>query len=206
MGGDGARPPARTLSRVGAVAGILVALGLIALSVRARQAWILTERGQALREELRPEDARRAIESAVRWDPWMDRPYVELGEIDRRLAFWARDPAEKAAAAESALRHYTEAERLNPWEPDARFGRHKVLDLLGRREEATAELEEIVRRLPHHPYYLTQWGARLSDLGRYPEAIAAFTRAEQISPSPMGRNYLSWLQERVREAPPPAAP
>lgn len=198
-GGEPARPPSRLVPRLGAVIGMLVALGLIVATARAWQAWVLNERGQALREELRPEDARRVFERALRWDAWLDRPYVELGEIDRRLAFWARDPDEKAAAAERALRRYTEAERLNPWEPDARFGRYKVLDLLGRREEATAELQEIVRRLPHHPYYLTQWGARLSDLGRYPEAIAAFTRAEQISPSPMGRNYLAWLQERMRD-------
>ena len=103
-------------------------------------------------------------------------------------------------AKDEALRWYEEAERRNAWGPDARFGRSKVLQHLGRYDEELAELTALVERMPYHAFYLTQWGARLSDAGRYAEALEAFRRAERISSSPMGRSYTVWLQERLREA------
>ena len=185
-----------------ALAGVAALAGVTACSWRA---WGLTERGRALKDALRPDEAEKAFVAARRWAPWYAEPAVGLGDLARARAFWLRVPDLRRAAAEESLGFYAEAERLNPWQMEARLGRCKVLRLLGRGEESLAGLADIARRVPYHAYYLAQWGLALSEAQRYPEALDAFRRSQAAADSPMAQAYIPWLQERIAAAPPSGA-
>ena len=189
--------------RGGAVLGLVGALLLGGLTLRVWMGWRTTEHGEALRAELRPDDAESLLRRAHRWAPWYAKPLVELGDIARARAFWLRDPAHKQEAVDEALRWFALAEQRNPWDLAAPYGRSRLQRHLGRSEEALAGLAAIVERSPYHAYYLAQWGIALSEAGRYAEALSAFQRSQQAQDTAMARNYIQWLQQRLAT---PAAP
>jgi tetratricopeptide (TPR) repeat protein len=195
----------RGVSYAVALAGLLAVIAASVFTLRSWMSWRLNELGAVRRAELAADAAKAAFEASCAWAPWYAEPLVGLGDLARTRTFWLRDPVEKQAAAAEALDFYAEAERLNPWEPDARFGRSRVLRHLGRTEEALAALADIVTRMPHHAYYLAQWGVALSDAGRYAEALSAFQRSQAAQSSTMAANYIAWLQKRLEVPPVPEA-
>lgn len=184
--------------RATALAGLAGSLGLGAVTASLWLGWHWTQRAAAERERLQPDAAEALYLRACRWSPWYAEPRVGLGDLARSRTFWLRAAEPKQAAAAEAQRWYDEAARLNPWDPDAPFGRSRLLRHLGRADEALAGLGEIVQRNPYHAYYLAQWGVALFDAGRPAEALEAFRRSQAAQDTAMARTYIQLLQERLR--------
>lgn len=95
-------------------------------------------------------------------------------EIDRQFQLWRAEPK---MFWEVTNRRVAE----HPDSPNAYFGRHQAWVRLGRLDLALADLDKALSLEDHFVTHEAR-GKILHELGRYPEAIAAYDRAERLNP------------------------
>jgi tetratricopeptide (TPR) repeat protein len=193
--------PARALSTPGrwmlGGCGATVALLLIAALLQVAASDRLFRKGEAQRKEFDFDGAAISYQRALRVDPAYWRPYLGMGDLLRRQSFWNRDPDDKKSQADEAIRYYRAAARRNPWDEDPIFGISKIYQNLGDLGQAVVLLQGIVEKEPRQAFYLTELGKRLSQAGRYAEALAAFEEAQKVEYSGLAARNILWLKEKL---------
>jgi hypothetical protein len=124
-------------------------------------------------------------------------PYLELGNLSRREAFWRRGPDDKRAKAEEALGYYTQALQRNPRDSDVLFGLGKTHYLLGADDTSVDYLRQAIAHWPTHLYYARELGLQLRAMGRDEEALEAFRYAATLQPDSVVRLNIQQLERRL---------
>ena len=107
----------------------------------------------------------------VLWMPWSASWWVTQGRVDME------------GAPDRALSSFERALVLDPAEPMAHYCRALILEQLGRREEALADLSAYIERIPGWAGAHVKRAELLSALGRDTEALADYSRAIQLEAS-----------------------
>ena len=118
------------------------------------------------------DDARRAFERAIRWDPTLAVAHFNLGVA---LSVLGR--------SEDALQAYREALRLVPTLSDALVNIGVELFKQGQTGEALVTLKQAVRMAPMSAAPYHNLGVLLASLGELDEAVAALQRAADLAPT-----------------------
>lgn len=134
---------------------------------------------------------------AVAIDPSYWIPYLQLGNLSRREAFWRRDPDDKRAKAEEALHYYTLAFERNPHDSDVLFGMGKSYYLMGDGETSVDYLRQAIALWPTHLYYARELGLQLRAMGRDEEALAAFQYAATLERDAVVQLNIKQLKRRL---------
>lgn len=194
------------LWRVGAGGMALLLLVSLVLTVRIAASGALSRLAEGKRTSVTLQnpsglqDARRLYEWATRVDSGYWIPYLELGNLSRREAFWFKHPEQKREKAEEALRYYTEAQRRHALDTDVLFGIGKTYYLLGDEESSLKYLRQAIASWPTHSYYARELGLQLRAMERYEEALDAFRYAATLQRDPVVQSNIRWLERRLSES------
>jgi len=127
--------------------------------------------------------ARAYLNRAITLDPGYAYPYLHLGNIARKEAFWLRDPALRTEKANEALAYYEKAHQRNPLDADVLFGLGASWFILDDEDKGLQYIERAHRQWPTHSYYLFQAGQQLRQRGRYADALRYFRKAREVDAS-----------------------
>jgi tetratricopeptide (TPR) repeat protein len=109
-----------------------------------------------------------------------------------------------AGQDDDAISHLREATRL---EPDFAFAHNRLALALDRRGDLAGSrmhLAEVVRLMPTSAEAYANLGVALAQERRYPEAIAAFSKALELNPADAtSRSRLEFLRRGLVKSPPP---
>ena len=83
---------------------------------------------------------------------------------------------------QDALNCFDQALRISPGDAHTLYARGTALVELQRPEEALSDLEAATHRLTDWPDAHMSYGSALMEVHRYHDALAAFTRAQQLAP------------------------
>src|SRR5262245_13565063 len=122
---------------------------------------------------------REAAEKALAIDPGFARPHATLGWIAMEAD---NDPA-------GAARHYQRALALDPTDLDVLGNAARLLENVGRLDEALALNEAVVRRDPINVTWLFNLGYEQRMGGRYDAAIASYRTVLSLSPNQGGAHF-----------------
>lgn len=148
-----------------------------------------------------------ALEAATRVDPFNADTFARLGEL-WRLESW-EGGANWQTAAETALRWFTQARRLNPYDTFPVLRQAMTLDWLGRHEEAGRLFDEVVAMDPNNHYVALLRGWHDIQIGNWAGAQRWLERSLAIQPYAnwLAHNYLAVVRQRLQETTPsPVAP
>ncbi len=177
--------------RIWAVPGVVLLIASLAAVIGSLQVGLsnaMTRLAQDKKERIDPAtmrltgEAGKLYERAMRIDQSNWVPFLELGNISRREAFWIRDPQERKRKVEEAMAYYKRAIERNPFDMNAVYGMGRCWYLLGDEELSLEYLQRAVRFWPTHTFYAKQLGLQLREMGRIEEALEAFERAARIAP------------------------
>jgi serine/threonine protein kinase len=177
-----------------------------AIRLNLTTSYAFREKGYALVELKRYEEALPLLEEAIRLDPTDGFAFRQKGLALNELKRYEEalplleeairlDPTDKYAIDnraftlnelkryEEAIRASDEAIRLDPTDSYAFRQKGFALNRLKRYEEALPLLEEAIRLDPTDKYAFRHKGYTLRDLGRYEEAIRAFDEAIRLDPT-----------------------
>jgi len=198
-----------------------------AIATRANNYVALTNLGQHLAEEDRPEEARAKLEEALRIRPAFVVPHLNLAQLERDTgnpagalqhvdAALSIEPESFEAHAcralilrdlgdlPGALRSIRRTLALDPTRLDPYFNRAVILTRMERFEEARGQYEELLARAPEYVDARINLGNLLLRIGPRAEAIAQFQSAVSATPeSPQARAGLALalhVNGRTREA------
>jgi O-antigen ligase len=166
---------------------------------QARQRWqesrwlVRAERATSLADHL------AALETAARLEPRNAETPARLGET-WRLQSWEGGPNWQTAA-QTALRWFEQAMRLNPYDTFPVMRAAMTLDWLGRHEEAERLFDRVVAMDPNNHYVVLLRGWHELQVGRWAEAIRWFERSLAIKPYAnwLAHNYLAVAKQRLAE-------
>ncbi len=191
-------PPPR-IGRGVAVLGGLIALGAIALAVRAWGAHVGVE-WFARRALERGDDAAawRAAQRAAAWDPHAWSPLLVQADLALRMAQTEPDPAKRNQRLDEAAALCDEGLRRNPREPGFAHLRAQILSLQGDDMAALEAFRQLVAEYPNRPYFRVRLAAHFDRMNRLDEAVAELQEALKWMPEDEhARRYLRVLQLRV---------
>eukprot|EP00913_Durusdinium_trenchii_P028484 g26712.t1 len=123
-------------------------------------------------ERNRLQDAKQAIEEAIRINPYDETYFAMLASIE----FSSRKWKEALAAAERGL-------SILPDSPDCTNLRAMALVKLGRRDEAGTTIDEALRKDPNNPDTHSNQGWTLLEAGEPKEAMIHFREALRLDPN-----------------------
>lgn len=142
-----------------------------ALQINKKHPATLFDRGNALRDLIRLDEALASYEEALRIKPDFADAYYNRGDVLRALK-----------RLDGSLASYDEALRIKPDFAEAYNNRGVALRQLKRFDEALASYEEALRIKPDYGVAYANRGNVLSDLKRLDEAIASHEKALLINP------------------------
>ncbi len=145
------------------------------------------------------EDARTDFKRAAWIDPAHWLPYLELGDIARRQAFWIRDADYKEEKTREALMYYERAYRRNPLDMNVVYGLGRCWYLLGEEEKSLEYLRHTVDFWPSNLFYAKQLGLQLREMGRLEEALDAFRHARTMGPDPVVETQIRSLERQLQQ-------
>jgi O-antigen ligase len=175
----------------------LLLLALLGMSARAVASYGYALRGDFRREVLDVEPAQAAYERARRIAPANWQAHLGLGHLMGIQSYWNRDPESRRQQAEAAMAAYQRVRELNPWDTESRFGMSRVYNTLGQPDQAVAELQALVEKVPNHRDFLVELGLQLRQMGRTREALQAFERARLVEGNEMIDLNIQMLQQRL---------
>ncbi len=145
--------------------------------------------------------AERRMRIAARMDPGFWEPHLQLGDLQRRRAFWIREPELREQKLQQALAHYYRAHSLNPYDMNPVYGLGRTHFLLGNEELSLQYLHRTVEHAPMFTFFHIQFGLQLRQMGYYEEALEMFIRARRAGAGqePVVRSNIRWLQQQLRE-------
>lgn len=197
--------PLRAWIAISSVGLGLSALGMIvALQVAVSGAIVRLAEDRVENVDLRKPSPYAAIERdlqrAIRIDPGNWMPYLEVGNIYRRRAFWVRDPEYRAELAESAYKYYRKAYERNPYDMNVVYGIARSYFLKGDHETSYIYLRRTVDHWPANIFYTRQLGIQLRADGRFEEALAVFIEARRHGgwDDPVITGNIRWLQQQIQ--------
>ena len=141
----------------------------LAMGVDAASAALHANRGAALRELRRSDEALVSLDRALALDPAHAKALANRAAV--RL---------DRGAAEQALADVERSLAIAPDDPAALYNRANALRLLGRHADALAACERVLPRLPGLLELHLHHGALLRNLGRPQQALASYERALAI--------------------------
>ena len=185
--GPSARPAlssrARRLLFIGVGIIALTAVALVSYHLDPAHAYAHLNRGIALGELGRYEEALTAFDRATQLLPDEAWTHYNRGWT---LAALGRH--------EDALAAFDRAVQLLPEEARAHYNRGWALGKLGRHEEALAAYDQAIQLDPDNADAHCNRGWALGELGRYEEAMAAFDRAIELDPGPaLAHSNRGWV-------------
>jgi predicted O-linked N-acetylglucosamine transferase (SPINDLY family) len=142
-----------------------------AIEANPPQATYFLNRGIALRDLQRPQEALEDFEHAVRLDPGNAAVFRNRGITLRDLG-----------RLEEALASYDHAIRLNPNAAEAYFNRGNLLRDLRRHEEALADYDRALQHDPSHAVAFNNRGNVLLELRLLDQALASYCEALRLKP------------------------
>lgn len=151
-----------------------------------------------------------ALETAARIEPRNAETPARLGETWRRVS-WEGGP-DWQATAETALRWFEQALRLNPYDTFAALRAAMTLDWLGRHDDAGRLFERVGNLDPNNHYVALMRGWHEIQIGRWAEAKRWLERSLAIQwySNWLAHNYLAVVNQRLAEeaarAPAPTGP
>ncbi len=145
--------------------------------------------------------AERKYRMAARIDPGFWEPHLHLGDLQRRRAFWIREPELKEQKLQQALAYYYRAHALNPYDMNPVYGLGRTHFLLGNEELSLQYLRRTVEHAPMFTFFHIQFGLQLRQMGYYEEALEMFTRARRAGAGrePVVRSNIRWLNQQLRD-------
>jgi O-antigen ligase len=180
-----ARPVAKPVWMVTCLVMLPLVALLLVVSSRAAVAGSLTKLAEQdladldlmQRDPYAP--ARRKLQRATFIDSSYWLPYLELGNINKREAFWMRDRDQKAELSRQALAYFEEAHARNAFDMNAVYAIGRTYADLGEDEAAVRFMRQAVTHNPNNVFFATQLGLQLRAMGRPEEALQAFDQAHQ---------------------------
>ena len=142
-----------------------------AIEVNPNYANAYSNRGAALKELKRLEEANASFDKAIAIKPDYADAYSNRGAVLQDLK-----------RLEEALASYDRAIEIKPDYADAYLNRGRVLKELKRLEEANASFDKAIAIKPDYAEAHFNLGAVLQDLKRLEEALASYERAIEIKP------------------------
>jgi len=144
-------------------------------------------------------EARDLYRRAEGADAGLWRVYEGRGDYLSDRCFWAALPDLKRELGAQALDQYRKAIDLNPAYMDLWVGISRVQAALGEPEQGLVALRQAVDQAPYNAEYQRELGQQLRALGRYPEALEAFTAARRLigRSDEMIRLNIEWLHRRL---------
>jgi serine/threonine-protein kinase len=136
--------------------------------------WANSALGAALLEKKNFGDSLRFFQAAL-----AIRPSAALAHNNIGMALAQSGGSGQIAAA---IRHLSEAVRLDPQYPNAHSNLGNCYRLTGQLEQAVAEYREALRVDPTSPLGHSNLGASLMDLGRFADATREFETALRLDP------------------------
>ena len=160
-----------------------------AIQANPLQPTYFLNRGIALRDLQRPQDALEDFEHAIRLDPNNVAAFRNQGIALRDLG-----------RPEEALASYDHAIRLNPNAAEAYFNRGNLLRELHRNEEALADFDRALQHDPSHAVAFNNRGNVLLELRLLDQALASYCEALRLNPgySAAYNNHGNALREMHR--------
>lgn len=140
-----------------------------------------------------------ALETAARIEPRNADTPAKLGETWRRVS-WEGGP-DWQTTAETALRWFEQAMRLNPYDTFAALRAAMTLDWLGRHDEAGRLFDQVGAMDPNNHYLALLRGWHEMQVGRWTEARRWLERSLAIQPYSnwLAHNYLAVVNQRLAE-------
>jgi tetratricopeptide (TPR) repeat protein len=192
------RPMRKVTRYVYATGGALLALLLMALSLRVLGAYSFSVRGRQKAARLQHREAVQQYEWAQRIEPDDWEAWTGLADVYRLRAFWNTDAVEKQRQAEKALSFYAEALERNPYLADTVYGQSRVYTSMGEEDRALELMRQAMALKPRYMFYRIQYGLELRRIGRYQEALEAFEAAQKV-PSEVVELNIGYLKRRLKQ-------
>ncbi|MBM3461101.1 MAG: hypothetical protein FJX76_03270 [Armatimonadetes bacterium] len=148
---------------IAAVWGAALGVGTFLTASLSRQA-------EAAKPRYQWDEAVRAMNAAVAWQPRNENLHLERGQLLVRVGQFRSD----AAMVQAGLQDLDEALRLNPRGHGVRLTVAGVHGILGGREKAIAVLEGGVRDYPHNAIYWIELGRLYAGAGDSEQAARCF--------------------------------
>lgn len=188
-----------------------------ATALRSLAAWSCNRCGELESEQRREDEALKAFELAIQWDPtcWLAlhnravsraqqgnlegalADFNRALELNPGLAVAYRNRGELLAATgrtEEAVVDYSNALTQLPNDAELHAMRGHALHRLGRYEEATKDLGQSIEIAPHHADVFAHRGNVYAEVGEYGRAIADFRQALALdAQSADAHRSLAWL-------------
>lgn len=186
--------------RKGLVAGFVLLSGLLLAVViygRMTISYGLEMRGEAAALAEQWDPAMEQYRRAVSWAPDNWRARTGLAHAARVKAFWQRKPEVREPLIAEANRHYEAATLGNPWSAEAWYGFGVLARMSGEPDEALIRLTKARDLAPFQSFYRIELGHQLRNMRRYPEALAEFTTAQALAPTPIAASNIRILNRWI---------
>lgn len=154
-----------------AVGLLIPALGISAGENQVDRAWWHTDRGVALKRQMRQDEARREFELALEANPGYIDAHVQLGDL-----------LHENGDENGAIRHYNAVFQERPDRTDLLMKSAVILMEQQRFQEAAVLLQQAAQIVPDSPDVHFEFGRALVELGKNGEGAQVLTRSLEIAP------------------------
>ncbi len=192
--------------RVAALAAVLIAAFMSCLYIPTLRAFLITGRGDSAKYDLAYDQALADYGKATKIDPRYAKPLIRTGDIYRDQLAWRVGPGkarERRELSDKAVAAYDQALALNGYLSEVWLSRGRVLEQVGRHDEALASYLKAIDVAPVSAFAHFVTGQYYRERGQPEKAVEYFENA--------GRYFLwndpmfqlsQWYEQEKLKAPP----